>query len=518
MKKIIHLTINFFLAITFTFTSCTFHFGQNTRADTSDKKNETEQERNFSLNYFDGECEKIFEKNTNLSFTDLYESSYSTFFNTPGAGFTGSEYIVDFVKTDDGHYYFRFTDCSSSDNNDWLTYWYLFIGQQNDDCFFIPVKEDGKSYPKADCITGFKIIDPSRMKIKIYGKEILFESYLNKSLPIQPTKPAVRGIYLSNFQGKYDLTNDFELEISSKINLKSSVNKYWFSHVIGCQYSSDGEYNFLLCHESNTDPGITGNEPFVSRQGLFYSRMSIKMNKDSWTVCWSSKWADFPHDAFSLDLDMKENCPATPVQKNHYKYDFFLANPVLGSDGFYTVEKGPALGSYSLDTYDQKNFTLKDLLENAGINTGLLEIPDDMEIETWWYSTNSITGRLESFKYPLTDESEINYGQKEIYLALKEKVSIQNPPSQGFVPTGTYTPAGAAWEGFSLIVEGSTGKLVYPGGEKQFEIIPDFKANPNFQDFGGDYPNIRIFNLDSKYRIKIYKSSKSGTTILEWPK
>lgn len=518
MKKIFLCEHIFFATVlSCALLSCSFNDENETKETPTPASTAT-----YSISYFDGESENLFLENSGDSFTDLFKNPCKSFFNVATKELSGSEYVVDFVKTDDSYCYLRFTDCSSSTPDDWLSYWYLFIGQQQDTCFFVPVREEEKSYPKSGCITGLKIISDNHIRLTVYGKEIDFKADSGKTISsekgIEPTKPTIRGLYLSNLQGKHKLENGNEFEISSKINITASESKYWFAHAVGYQHSSEGEYNLLLCHESNTDPGITGKEPFISRQGIFWSRMNIKSSDDSWTVSWSSTWTDFPHTAFSLPCDQSYTCPAAPIEKNRYEYIFYFGNPTL-KDGFYETEKGEEIGRYSLETYEQKIFTLGELLNLAGIDSSKIKVPEEKENAGWWYSTNSITGILESYRYGLDESSEISYSEKEIYMELKDKAQEPASTGDGFVPSGTYAAAGTAWEGYSLTVDGKSATLNYPEGSKTFEIVPNFEANPNYQDFGGDYPNIRIFyNVNSKYRIKIYKSTRSGLTIFEWEK
>ena len=494
--------------------SCT-HNGTN-----SSEENSSSSMRSYSIAYFDGESENLFSESTGDGFTTLYTNPCTSFSNVANKEFSGSEYSVDFVKTDDGCCYIRFNDSSSSDAKDWVSYWYLFIGQQKDTCFFVPVREEGKSYPKSGCITGLKIISDSRIRLTVYGKDVDFKTGNSDGGKSVPNNPTVRGLYLANLQGKRNLSNGNEFEISSKINVQASDTKYWFAHAVGYQFTSDGSYSILLCHDSNTDPGITGKEPFISRQGVFWSRMNIRPSENEWTVSWSSSWSELPHEAFKLSCDMSETCKADPIEKNTYEYIFLYGRPNLNG-GFYETEKGKEIARYSLETYEQKTFTLEELLGLAQIDSSKIEIPEGKEIVGWWYSTGSITGILESYRYALKNDSEINYAKKEIYLELKDSEKSGEPTGNesGFVPSGTYEASGSIWEGYSLTVNGKNATLNYPGGSKDFEIIPDFEANKDFQDFGGDYPNIRIFySLTKIYRIKIYESSSSGTKVLEWNK
>ena len=108
----------------------------------------------------------------------------------------------------------------------------------------------------------------------------------------------------------------------------------------------------------------------------------------------------------------------------------------------------------------------------------------------------------------------------DIYLALKDKNS---PVTLGFVPAGEYELKGTAWAGYKVSFSGSSCTIIYPVGgnteTKTFDVVPDIENNPNFQDFGDNYPKIRIFyNLTGKYQVKLYTTSRKNTNVVEWSK
>ena len=90
--------------------------------------------------------------------------------------------------------------------------------------------------------------------------------------------PALKSDYLSNFDGKYKLNNrGWELQIGAKLSIHKDVSHYWFANVLATEYYENTKtYDLLLAHTSqkgaagSTSPGITGNEPFVTKQGLFW--------------------------------------------------------------------------------------------------------------------------------------------------------------------------------------------------------------------------------------------------------
>ena len=110
MKKSI-LKCNLILTalLSVSFFSCT-HNGTN-----SSEENSSSSMRSYSIAYFDGESENLFSESTGDGFTALYTNPCTSFSNVANKEFSGSEYSVDFVKTDDGCCYIRFNDSSSSD-------------------------------------------------------------------------------------------------------------------------------------------------------------------------------------------------------------------------------------------------------------------------------------------------------------------------------------------------------------------------------------------------------------------
>lgn len=95
--------------------------------------------------------------------------------------------------------------------------------------------------------------------------------------------PALKSDYLSNFDGKYKLNNrGWELQIGAKLSISKDVSHYWFANVLATEYDEKTKtYDLLLAHTSqkgaagSTSPGITGNEPFVTKQGLFWNHCTL---------------------------------------------------------------------------------------------------------------------------------------------------------------------------------------------------------------------------------------------------
>ena len=94
--------------------------------------------------------------------------------------------------------------------------------------------------------------------------------------------PALKSDYLSNFAGEYTLSNGWELKIGAKLSISKDVSHYWFANVLATEYDEKTKtYDLLLAHTSqkgaagSTSPGITGNEPFVTKQGLFWNHCTL---------------------------------------------------------------------------------------------------------------------------------------------------------------------------------------------------------------------------------------------------
>lgn len=94
--------------------------------------------------------------------------------------------------------------------------------------------------------------------------------------------PALKSDYLSNFAGEYTLNNGWKLQIGAKLSISKDVSHYWFANVLATEYDEKTKtYDLLLAHTSqkgaagSTSPGITGNEPFVTKQGLFWNHCTL---------------------------------------------------------------------------------------------------------------------------------------------------------------------------------------------------------------------------------------------------
>ena len=340
--------------------------------------------------------------------------------------------------------------------------------------------------------------------------------------------PALKSDYLSNFVGEYTLSNGWKLKIGAKLSFSKDESHYWFANVLATEYDEKTKtYDLLLAHTSqkgaagSTSPGITGNEPFVTKQGLFWNHCTLtEISGGVWNVKWSSDWYDSPAEALDAALDMDDTFNGPTETKMHYVFNFYFGNPVRedpnDEKSNLKVERGEWIGDYKEDSDVAKTWTWDEIKSHIPSYT----IPEDKTEDYWWYSSNSITWKEDSFIRKLDDNPGLILESYDIYLALKDK---ESPITPGFVPSGEYELKGTAWAGYKVSFSGSSCTISYPFGDntesKTFDVVPDIENNPYFQDFGGGYPKIRIFyNLTGKYQVKLYTTSRKTTNVVEWSK
>ena len=385
------------------------------------------------------------------------------------------------------------------------------IGKTSEASFY--KESDGNVYFKCDFLsaTGMQIAADNSASFFDYEKV-----------------PALKSDYLSNFDGKYKLNNrGWELQIGAKLSISKDESHYWFANVLATEYDEKTKtYDLLLAHTSqkgaagSTSPGITGNEPFVTKQGLFWNHCTLtEISGGVWNVKWSSDWYDSPAEALDAALDMDDTFNGPTETKMHYVFNFYFGVPVQSKDSsleYWTVERGEWIGGYKEDSDVAKTWTWAEIKSHIPSYT----IPEDKTEDYWWYSSNSITWKEDSFIRKLDDNPGLILESYDIYLALKDK---ESPITPGFVPSGEYELKGTAWAGYKVSFSGSSCTISYPFGDntesKTFDVVPDIENNPYFQDFGGGYPKIRIFyNLTGKYQVKLYTTSRKNTNVVEWSK
>lgn len=271
--------------------------------------------------------------------------------------------------------------------------------------------------------------------------------------------PALKADYLSNFDGKYKLnTKGWELQIGAKLSITQDLNHYWFANVLATEYDENTKtYDLLLAHTSqkgasgSTSPGITGNEPFITRQGLFWNHCLLKNNGGgTWKIQWASNWYDSPAEAMESALDMDDTFSGPASAEMHYVFNFYFGKPVQDSDGWWTVERGEWIGAYKEDSNVAKTWTWGEIKSHIPSYT----IPEDKIVDYWWYgSPNSFYVNKDSYVHELNSDSAVlsleNY---DIYLALKDKL----PVGKELPTNGTFISSKDSVN--PLLFEGSTLK------------------------------------------------------------
>lgn len=270
--------------------------------------------------------------------------------------------------------------------------------------------------------------------------------------------PALKADYLSNFVGTYTLNSTkYELSISAKLGISKSTTQYWNANILNAEFTDEGKYDLLLAHSSDNngsgsiDPGITGNEPFISKQGLFWSHLVITPNGNrKFTIECSSVWTDSPYEALQTEMDMIDTFEGPESMKLHYVYNFYFGNPSKDSAGWCTVDVGEKIGTYEEELDLPTNKTWKEILEAANLS---YTVPEGKMEDYWWYSTNSITSIESSYVYKLNSKYAPSLEFYNFYLSLKVK------PESGtsFPITGTFKQNTTTGKSFVL----TESELIY---------------------------------------------------------
>lgn len=300
------------------------------------------------------------------------------------------------------------------------------IGKTSEVSFY--KESDGNVYFKCDFLsaTGMQIATDNSASFFDYEKV-----------------PALKSDYLSNFDGKYKLNNrGWELQIGAKLSISKDVSHYWFANVLATEYDEKTKtYDLLLAHTSqkgaagSTSPGITGNEPFVTKQGLFWNHCTLtEISGGVWNVKWSSDWYDSPAEAMDSTLDMDDTFNGPSETLIHYVFNFYFGEPVQSKDSsleYWTVKKGDSIGTYTEDSYTSKTWTWAEIKKHIPSYT----IPEDKIEDYWWYGLpNSFYLNKDSYVHELkSDSAELSLESYDIYLALKDKLKFEteNLPDNG---------------------------------------------------------------------------------------
>lgn len=271
--------------------------------------------------------------------------------------------------------------------------------------------------------------------------------------------PALKSDYLSNFDGKYKLNNrGWELQIGAKLSISKDVSHYWFANILATEYDEKTKtYDLLLAHTSqkgaagSTSPGITGNEPFVTKQGLFWNHCTLtEISGGGWNVKWSSDWYDSPAEALDAALDMDDTFNGPTETKMHYVFNFYFGVPVQSKDSsleYWTVERGEWIGDYKEDSDVAKTWTWAEIKSHIPSYT----IPEDKTEDYWWYSNNSDTSIESNYAFKLSDSSDLPLSSYNFYLVLKNKPNIE---TEDLPANGTFVTV--AKGGHTLKMDGAS--------------------------------------------------------------
>lgn len=312
--------------------------------------------------------------------------------------------------------------------------------------------------------------------------------------------PPLQAEYLSNFSGKYTLNEkNYELSVGAKLGMSASVNNYWNANVLNAIVRDDGAYDMLLAHSSSNngsgsiDPGITGSEPFITKQGLFWNHLVLTPAAGSqWTVEWSSEWYDSPYEALNAEMNMKDTFTGPATTKITYKYNFYFGTPKL-KDGGYGVEAENAvlIKTDSFDSDLPTSETWKEILARAGE----VSIPEDKLADYWWYNTNSLSSLMESSVYRLTESWTPALYEYDFYLALKDK------PAGGDV----YVVAGNYKFGDTALIEILNSGIIFTdeNGSVEYSII-DYKVYSETQNPAGENVPLQVMYLVKDSAGKMY--------------
>lgn len=237
--------------------------------------------------------------------------------------------------------------------------------------------------------------------------------------------PAVQTTYFSNMQGTFELTSHpgWELQSSAKMSIKKSNTEYWFAHVVDLQ-EENGVYDFLLCHDSNTDPGVTGSsgkEPFINSQNTVWSRMKFSPESSNKTkVEWSSQWYAYPYDALNNSLDMSDSINYS-IEPIHYKWNFYFGHSEQQGSFWYVADGSTSITTIEETTNTPKNEKWSDVLASIYDTYVKDNIPEGKEIDYWWYASGSFGVNQDSLEYKLTATTDLSLKEYNIYCVLKDK-------------------------------------------------------------------------------------------------
>lgn len=325
--------------------------------------------------------------------------------------------------------------------------------------------------------------------------------------------PAVQTVYFSALAGEYELSDAEgikEFNVASKVNVVKSSTEYWFASVVDLK-EADGIYDFLLVHQSNTDPGVTGDsskEPFINSQDTVWNYMKISPADDGKSkVEWSSKWSSSPYEALKENLD-QSGIFNKEVKIQEYVYNFYFdcsQDQHKENKDAFMANLGDPLKSYTIRSAKSPDITWAQLKSDAGIssliNTKLSEEAyKDKRVKNMWYNTGAIG--MNAYNV-ISDSNPVYSVGCNVYIELEEK------PQSGtkFPETlfGTYIRK--VENSPIIVIDGSSFK--YNSDEYTCSRVEIWQTQSSYNEYA-----VELTNGDSTYISVIVHYYKAATPYL----
>ncbi|WP_318677845.1 hypothetical protein [Treponema sp.] len=279
----------------------------------------------------------------------------------------------------------------------------------------------------------------------------------------KPKLPAVKTEYFSSLAGNYDLSeaevSGMQFNVGAKVQIKKSDSEYWFASVVDIK-ENNNVYDFLLVHESNMDPGVTGDnskEPFRVSQNTFWNFMKISPAESGKSkVEWSSKWSDTPYEALNGTLD-QSGIFDKEIKLQEVKYSFYFGQMDDCKDNKTAFEAnlGDAITTYVYRGVSAPSMTWAQLFTAAGLDSKIAgKIPDGKKAGKKWYHTGAFG--LNAYNY-ISDSNPVLSVTTNIYIEVEDK-----GPAGG-IPLGTYKLT--LDNGTTYTFKAESSKLSYEGKE-----------------------------------------------------
>ncbi|WP_407398966.1 hypothetical protein [Treponema sp.] len=288
------------------------------------------------------------------------------------------------------------------------------------------VREIGTPVKFTYSMTGYKLNftadDSTTEKYKNLFTKTEMISYKGVDVA-KPKLPAVNTEYFSSLAGNYDLSTGMQFNVGAKIQIKKSDSEYWFASVVDIK-ENNNVYDFLLVHESNMDPGVTGNnskEPFRVSQNTFWNFMKISPAESGKSkVEWSSKWSDSPYEALNGTLD-QSGIFDKEIKLKEVKYTFYFGqmDDCKSNKTAFEANLGEAITTYVYRGVSAPSMTWSQLFTAAGLDSKIAgKIPDGKKAGKKWYHTGAFG--LNAYNY-ISDSNPVYSVGCNVYVELEDK-------------------------------------------------------------------------------------------------